>query len=371
MAFYQGTSKEALRAMQLTKRRQQQQEDIEIKKKKIEEDSKMTSIDNKFQQHYDAVEQLLRTDTIGLVTLEDMKKKQEKMVEQRQQQLALERRAKLDEENERKEKKERQKNQVQKLSFADEWEEENEDESEESSKEEADDEIKSFKKAEKKTKDESSDDLKDEGDKNQDDEEESPLRLFKKRFGKNPNVDTSFLPDKERQMEEDILREKLRKDWCESQEKLKNEEIEIVFSYWDGSGHRRTTRIRKGNTIQQFLYKCLDLLRKENQFNELKVTSVDQLIYVKEDIILPHHYTFYDLIVTKARGKSGPLFIFDCHDDIRITNDATVEKEESHAGKVILRSWYERHKHIFPASRWEPYDPEKKWDTPYTVKDKN
>jgi protein FAM50 len=67
-------------------------------------------------------------------------------------------------------------------------------------------------------------------------------------------------------------------------------------------------------------------------------------MYVKEDIILPHHYTFYDLIVTKARGKSGPLFIFDCHDDIRITNDATVEKEESHAGKVILRSWYERHK---------------------------
>ncbi len=70
-------------------------------------------------------------------------------------------------------------------------------------------------------------------------------------------------------------------------------------------------------------------------------------MYVKEDIILPHHYTFYDLIVTKARGKSGPLFIFDCHDDIRITNDATVEKEESHAGKVILRSWYERHKWVY------------------------
>ena len=93
-------------------------------------------------------------------------------------------------------------------------------------------------------------------------------------------------------------------------------------------------------------------------------------MYVKEDIILPHHYTFYDLIVTKARGKSGPLFIFDCHDDIRIQNDATIEKEDSHAGKVILRSWYERHKHIFPDSRWEPYDPEKKWDKPYSTKDK-
>lgn len=162
----------------------------------------------------------------------------------------------------------------------------------------------------------------------------------------------------------------MRQQWVEQQEKLKNEEIEIVYSYWDGSGHRRTIRLKKGNTIQQFLYKCLEQLRGENQFNELKIISVDQLMYVKEDIILPHHYTFYDLIVTKARGKSGPLFIFDCHDDIRIQNDATVEKEESHAGKVILRSWYERHKHIFPASRWEPYDPEKKWDKPYSIKDR-
>ena len=125
--------------------------------------------------------------------------------------------------------------------------------------------------------------------------------------------------------------------------------------------------MRKGNSIQQFLQKCLEKLRKE--FNELKTASVDQLMYVKEDLIIPQHYTFYDFIVTKARGKSGPLFNFDVHDDVRITNDAAVEKDESHAGKVCLRTWYERNKHIFPASRWEPYDPEKKWDG-YTVSDK-
>jgi protein FAM50 len=112
MAFYKGNSNEAMRAMQLQKRRQQEQEELELKKKKIEEDSKMTSIDNKFKAHYDAVEQLLRTDTIGLVTLEDMKKKRELIIEQREQQLAKERKAKLDEENEKKEKKERQKTQV-------------------------------------------------------------------------------------------------------------------------------------------------------------------------------------------------------------------------------------------------------------------
>ena len=50
-------------------------------------------------------------------------------------------------------------------------------------------------------------------------------------------------------------------------------------------------------------------------------------------------FVLHQLIkIIKARGKSGPLFIFDAHDDIRIQNDASIEKEESHAGKVLLRS---------------------------------
>jgi len=95
----------------------------------------------------------------------------------------------------------------------------------------------------------------------------------------------------------------------------------------------------------------------------------DQLMYVKEDLILPHFTTFYDLIVTKARGKSGPLFAFHAQDDVRVVHDAAKEKEDSHAGKVLLRTWYERNKHIFPASRWEPYDSNKTYGK-YTVSDK-
>lgn len=68
------------------------------------------------------------------------------------------------------------------------------------------------------------------------------------------------------------------------------------------------------------------------------------------------HYTFYDFIINKARGKSGPLFNFDVHDDVRLLADATKEKDESHAGKVVERSYYQRNKHIFPASRWEASD---------------
>lgn len=91
-------------------------------------------------------------------------------------------------------------------------------------------------------------------------------------------------------------------------------------------------------------------------------------IIFKPSIEACKHYTKMTFL-SQARGKSGPLFTFDVHDDIRLISDAAIEKEDSHAGKVLLRSWYERNKHIFPASRWDPYDPTKVYDK-YTVKDK-
>ena len=102
-------------------------------------------------------------------------------------------------------------------------------------------------------------------------------------------------------------------------------------------------------------------------FSELRAVSAENLLYVKEDLIIPHAYSFHDLISTRARGKSGPLFQFDVHDDLRLSHDARVEKDESHPGKIVQRAWYERNKHIFPASRWEVYDPQKKFDA-YTIR---
>lgn len=39
---------------------------------------------------------------------------------------------------------------------------------------------------------------------------------------------------------------------------------------------------------------------------------------LQQDIILPHHITFHDLVLNKARGKSGPLFDFSAREDIRM-----------------------------------------------------
>lgn len=65
----------------------------------------------------------------------------------------------------------------------------------------------------------------------------------RRRFAKNPDVDTSFLPDRERENQERLEREELRKQWLAEQERIKNETIEITYSYWDGSGHRKTVEV--------------------------------------------------------------------------------------------------------------------------------
>lgn len=357
MALYKGAASEAGRAMQLKKKREKALEELEHQKKKIEEELKLSNIGNKFASHYDAVEQQLKSSTIGLVTLDQMRARQEDVVKERERQLAQKQKEKeflrQQEIEAKRRKKEQQKRQIASLSFSI-------DENEEEDKEEEEEDEKDMDNYDQILTDEDSQESK------TNPETDEPV-VKKKKIGKNPNVDTSFLPDKEREEEEQRLREELRQQWEEKQQKLKSEEILITFSYWDGSGHRRSVKMKKGNSIYQFLQKCLELLRKE--FNELRAVMADQLMYVKEDLIIPHHYTFYDFIVTKARGKSGPLFSFDVHDDIRLVSDATVEKDESHAGKVLLRSWYERNKHIFPASRWEPYDPTKNYEK-YSISDK-
>ncbi|XP_012295700.1 protein FAM50B [Aotus nancymaae] len=328
MAQYKGTMREAGRAMHLLKKREKQREQMEVLKQRIAEETILKSqVDKKFSAHYDAVEAELKSSTVGLVTLNDMKARQEALVRERERQLAQrqqQEQQRLQQERLREQEQRRErKRKISCLSFA-------------------------------------LDDLDDQADAADAAEARRPGNL-----GKDPDVDTSFLPDRDREEEENRLREELRQEWEAQREKVKDEEMEVTFSYWDGSGHRRTLRVRKGNTVQQFLKKALQGLRKD--FLELRSAGVEQLMYIKEDLILPHYHTFYDFIIARARGKSGPLFSFDVHDDVRLLSDATMEKDESHAGKVVLRSWYEKNKHIFPASRWEPYDPEKKWDK-YTIR---
>ena len=97
--------------------------------------------------------------------------------------------------------------QIQKLSFAQEWNEDEEDEDtsdDDNHKKEkieiTDTNEKEESKNIEKTNESSS------SSSNENELEDEKPKVLKKRFGKNPNVDTSFLPDKEREAEEDSLR---------------------------------------------------------------------------------------------------------------------------------------------------------------------
>ncbi|KAM7130475.1 LOW QUALITY PROTEIN: protein FAM50A-like [Ciconia maguari] len=326
MAQYKGAASKVGQVLQLMKKWAQQEHMEQLRQHIAEENIMKSNIDKKFSAHYDAIEAELKSSTVGLVTLNDMKAKQEALVKEQEKQLvkreqSRELQLKLEQQQEQEAKRK-----ICSLSF---------------SLEEAEEE----------------------GDEEDEADCEAPEKPPKKwKLGKNLAVDTSFLPDHNREEEENRLWEQLCQEWEAKQEKIKNDEIEITFSYWDGSGHRHMVKMKKGKHNLQFLQKALEILRKD--FHELWLAGVEQLMYIKEDLIIPHHHSFYDFMVTKG-GKSGPLFNFDVHPASRLLSDATMEKDESHAGKVVLHSWYEKNKHIFPASRWEPYDPEK-WDK-YTI----
>lgn len=229
MAHYKGAASEAGRAMQLMKKREIAQQEIEYRKKKIEDDLKIHNIENKFATHYNAVEQQLKSTTIGLVTLNEMKAKQENIVRERERKLAQKEREKEKEKEEalvaKQLEKSKQKKQIQALSF-------NPD-------------------------DDDDDDDNDDDDEELEDDDYVPKV---KKIKKNPDVDTSFLPDREREEEEKRMREELRQEWATKQQALKEEEIEIIFSYWDGSGHRRSVTMKKGicrERLQLFFYNII------------------------------------------------------------------------------------------------------------------
>lgn len=94
-----------------------------------------SNIDKKFSAHYDAVEAELKSSTVGLVTLNDMKAKQEALVKEREKQLAKKEQSKelqlkLEKLREKERKKEA-KRKISSLSFTLEEEEEGAEEEEE------------------------------------------------------------------------------------------------------------------------------------------------------------------------------------------------------------------------------------------------
>ena len=124
MAHYKGPASESQRVMQLQKKRERHQEEIEIKKRKLADELKVNKMEAKFSAHYDAVENELKSSTVGLVTAEEMKNIQERAVMDREKQLARKNQDELKllrkEEKAREKARQKQKQKIKKLSFGDE-----------------------------------------------------------------------------------------------------------------------------------------------------------------------------------------------------------------------------------------------------------
>lgn len=277
MAQSKGTMREAGRAMHLRKKREKQKEQMAVLKRRIAEETLTKStVGKKFSAHCDALEAELQSSTVGLVTLNDMKAKQEALVRERERQLA--RREQLEARRGRERRRQRQRQrQTCSWSFA---------------LDERDEAPEGAAAAE---------------------EQSRPSQAASKRrrpLGKNPDVGATA---------------RRRTTGCGRS--------------CGGNGRRSARRWRARSaagtaprevTVQPFLRKALQGLRGD--LRELRAASVQQLVFIKEDLLLPHYHAFHDLIVTKARGKSRPLFSFHVHDDVRLPSDATTQKDESHAG---------------------------------------
>ncbi|KAI1474343.1 XAP5-domain-containing protein [Daldinia eschscholtzii] len=181
-------------------------------------------------------------------------------------------------------------------------------------------------------------------------------------------------------------RETLRREFLMRQEAVKLTEIAIPFVFYDGTDiPGGVVRVKKGDFIWVFLDKSrkvgadLGVGEKANARREWARVGVDDLMMVRGNIIIPHHYDFLFFIMNKTVGPTGKL-LFDYVSEVSesaMPKGAADEQGAKAAStqpgvsslegasddptftKVVDRRWYERNKHIYPASVWQEFDPEK------------
>lgn len=180
-------------------------------------------------------------------------------------------------------------------------------------------------------------------------DEETTTKRKRLKFRKDPSVNTSFLPDREREEQERIEKEKKQEEWLQKQEQIKSEEVEIQFAFFDGLSHLGSVKVKKGEPI----FNLID--RAKQQFQAIRDVSAEKLLFAKDDIIIPHEMSLYYFQAHEVKGKFGLLFEFyDPENMNRVRN-----KNDVRLGRIVTRKYAENNKHIYPCSKWELYDPEK------------
>eukprot|EP01062_Namystynia_karyoxenos_P017086 TRINITY_DN16278_c0_g1_i1.p1 TRINITY_DN16278_c0_g1~~TRINITY_DN16278_c0_g1_i1.p1 ORF type:complete len:368 (+),score=114.47 TRINITY_DN16278_c0_g1_i1:133-1104(+) len=142
---------------------------------------------------------------------------------------------------------------------------------------------------------------------------------------------------------DDAERQQLEAEWERQQAALKAEPLAVRYSvYPDKMESAARTVVTRGSTVLAFLRR----VQQEHSLN----TPGEDLLFVREDIIVPSSMSFHDLIASGVKGTAGTFCNFE-----ELWRAGGRRKWTA----VCERRWYEKHKHQKPADKWEEFDPAK------------
>ncbi|RMD43741.1 hypothetical protein DV735_g1372, partial [Chaetothyriales sp. CBS 134920] len=208
---------------------------------------------------------------------------------------------------------------------------------------------------------------------------------------------------------EALERERLRKEFLVLQEKVRNTEIAIPFVFHDGNNiPGGVVKVKKGDRAWLVLERARKIGaetgargsgagskggssassgtinhrgRGDNRRQWARV-GVDDLMLLRGEVIIPHHYEIYYFIANKTPDPFRPgKVLFDYagvaevdaqgvaqgKEDAGLVQASEKDKLEGYDDdpsytKVVDRRWYERNKHIYPASTWREFKADKEFE---------
>ncbi|EMC91849.1 hypothetical protein BAUCODRAFT_307758 [Baudoinia panamericana UAMH 10762] len=222
--------------------------------------------------------------------------------------------------------------------------------------------------------------------------------------GLKPNSSLAHQPKaltKSTVLRENALKDQLRRQYTALQEAVKQTDFILPFTFFNGkSAPGGICRMKKGDQIWLFLERARKV-GAETRKDWARI-GVDDLMVVRNDLIVPHHYDFHYFILNRSVGyKQKPIFAYSAEPTAatpahllpttstpnieptntdptssnllstassrkaaaaaapRVIPDSELEgfTDDPATTKVVDRRWYERNKHIYPASMWEEFDP--------------
>lgn len=208
------------------------------------------------------------------------------------------------------------------------------------------------------------------------DEEDAQEDTVKKsRLGADPSVKSYFEASDYLAATSAALessKERLELEKKQRDEKKKSSLVRLTLSFYDGADHRFCVDFKRGDRLLDVLKKC------QKEYGPLKGVLLDDLMIVKENLILPTEMSVFDLEEMGALkdGGRGPyhssdLFSFNLQakDQKNAANsgdptstapllnpDEMIETDASRNAKICSKVWFERNKHLIPAKYWFPFD---------------